>query len=95
MEAVRRRLECRRGRRPEGGARAARSATFVRRVGSPGGGGQWGWRRGARRSGFVVAPVDRVVEEAAGWPAGGSKTLAAVEIGQPDGVGRKKRAPNT
>ena len=95
MEAAGWHPEWRGGRRPKGGARAAWSATSLQRVGSPGGGGQWGWRRGARHSGFVVALVDRVVEEAVGRPVGGSKTLVAVEIGQPDSVGRKKRAPNT
>jgi len=44
MEAAGRRPEWRGGRRPEGCARAARNATSVRRVVSPGGGGQWGWR---------------------------------------------------
>ena len=51
MEAAGRRPEWRGGRRPKGGAWVAQSATFMWRVGSPGGGGQWGWRCGARRSG--------------------------------------------
>ena len=82
---------------PEGGGRAAQSATSMLHIGSPGGGGQWGWWHGARRSGFVVAPVDRVMEKAAGRPAGGS-TLAAVEIRQPGRQGGKRqpsRAPST